>query len=118
MLFTAKFSKLEKRYGEKAAFYIAHSSSFDKTSILFFEPKDENLLQLLNTLCEHNERLSDYEFKVINADAVTGENNVLSRNPNVEHGIVIYTNCDEGAGISSKYYVVTAEMTSGAAVEE
>ena len=60
----------------------------------------------------------DYEFKVINADAVTGENNVLSRNPNVEHGIVIYTNCDEGAGISSKYYVVTAEMTSGAAVEE
>ena len=64
MLFTAKFSKLEKRYGEKAAFYIAHSSSFDKTAILFFEPKDENLLRLLNSLCEHNERLSDYEFKV------------------------------------------------------
>lgn len=64
MLFTAKFFKLEKRYGEKAAFFIAHSSSFDKTSILFFEPKDENLLRLLNTLCEHNERLCDYEFKV------------------------------------------------------
>lgn len=64
MLFSAKFSKLEKRYGEKAAFYIAHSSSFDKTSILFFEPKDETLLRLLNTLCEHNERLCDYEFKV------------------------------------------------------
>lgn len=64
MLFTAKFSKLEKRYGEKATFFIAHSSSFDKTSILFFEPKSEELLQLLNTLSEHNERLSDYEFKV------------------------------------------------------
>lgn len=60
----------------------------------------------------------DYEFKVINADAVTGESNVFSRNPNVKHGIVIYTNFDEGAGICSKYYVVTAEMISGAAVEE
>lgn len=64
MLFTAKFSKLEKRYGENAAFFIAHSSSFDKTSILFFEPKDEKLLDTLNTLSEHNERLIDYEFKV------------------------------------------------------
>lgn len=64
MLFTAKFFKLEKRYGEKAAFFIAHSSSFDKTSILFFEPKDEKLLELLNTLSEHNERLSEYVFKV------------------------------------------------------
>ena len=64
MLFTAKFSKLEKRYGEKCSFFIAHSSSFDKTSILFFEPKDENLLELLNTLSEHNERLKDYVFKV------------------------------------------------------
>ena len=64
MLFTAKFSKLEKRYGEKASFFIAHSSSFDKTGILFFEPKDLNLLEILNTLSEHNERLCDYEFKV------------------------------------------------------
>lgn len=64
MLFTAKFSKLEKRYGEKASFFLAYSSSFDKTSILFFEPKDENLLELLNNLSEHNERLKDYVFKV------------------------------------------------------
>ena len=64
MLFSAKFSKLEKRYGEKACFFIAHSSSFDKTGILFFEPKDEKTLELLNTLSEHNERLSDYVFKV------------------------------------------------------
>lgn len=64
MLFTAKFYKLEKRYGENCSFFIAHSSSFDKTSILFFEPKDENLLELLNTLTEHNERLKDYVFKV------------------------------------------------------
>ena len=33
MLFTANFSKLEKRYGEKVSFFIAHSSSFDKTNI-------------------------------------------------------------------------------------
>lgn len=64
MLFTAKFSKLEKRFGEKSTFFIAHSSSFDKTSILFFEPKDETLLELLNSLSEHNERLKDYVFKV------------------------------------------------------
>lgn len=64
MLFTAKFSKLEKRYGEKATFFVAYSSSFDKTGILFFEPKDEKLLETLNTLSDHNERLSDYEFKV------------------------------------------------------
>lgn len=64
MLFSAKFSKLEKRFGEKTAFFIAHSSSFDKTGILFFEPKDEKLLELLNTLSEHNERLSEYVFKV------------------------------------------------------
>lgn len=64
MLFTAKFSKLEKRYGEKATFFIAHSSSFDKTSILFFEPKSEELVKLLNDLSDHNERLRDYEFKV------------------------------------------------------
>lgn len=64
MLFTAKFSKLEKRCGEKASFFIAHSSSFDKTGILFFEPKDDNLRDFLDLLAEHNERLCDYEFKV------------------------------------------------------
>lgn len=64
MLFTAKFSKLEKRNGEKCDFFIAHSSSFDKTAILFFEPKDKKLLDTLNILSEHNERLTDYEFKV------------------------------------------------------
>lgn len=64
MLFTAKFTQLEKRNGEKSAFFIAHSSSFDKTSILFFEPKDEKLLEILNILSEHNERLTYYEFKV------------------------------------------------------
>ena len=64
MLFSANFSKLEKRYGQKVSFFIAHSSSFDKTGILFFEPKDEKVLELLNTLAEHNERLKDYVFKV------------------------------------------------------
>lgn len=73
MLFSAKFSKLEKRFGEKTAFFIAHSSSFDKTGILFFEPKDEKLLDLLNTLSEHNERLSEYVFKVVYHNYKTSE---------------------------------------------
>ena len=64
MLFTAKFFKLEKRFGENASFFIAHSSVFDKTGILFFEPKDKILLETLNNLSDHNERLGDYEFKV------------------------------------------------------
>lgn len=64
MLFTAKFAKLEKRYGEKCSFFIAHSSSFDNTAILFFDPEDEDLREFLNTLSEHNERLKDYVFKV------------------------------------------------------
>lgn len=64
MLFSAKFSGLEKRFSAKSSFYIAHSSPSDRTSILFFEPKDEKILETLNMLCEHNERLKYYVFKV------------------------------------------------------
>ena len=63
MLFNAQFSKLEKRMGEKSAFYLAHSY-YDLTPILFFEPNDDKLLETLDMLCEHNERLKFYDFKV------------------------------------------------------
>lgn len=63
MLFNAQFSSLEKRNGSKSSFYLAYSFS-DRTPILFFEPKDSKLLETLDMLCEHNERLKFYDFKV------------------------------------------------------
>lgn len=66
MLFTAKFSDLEKRKGSNGDFFIAHSSKFDKTGILIFPPKDPKLCELLDNLCqsENLERLGDYDFKI------------------------------------------------------
>ena len=66
MLFTAKFSDLEKRKGSSGDYFIAHSSKFDKTGILIFPPKDENLCKLLEKLCltANHERLCDYDFKI------------------------------------------------------
>ena len=67
MLFSAKFSKLElRRSSNEKDFFIAHSSSFDKTGILFFPPKDEKLLKEVQNLAlpQNNERLVDYEFKI------------------------------------------------------
>lgn len=64
MLFTTRFHSLEKRQGSKSAFFLAHSSSFDKSGIIFFAPKDSQLLSQLEEFCEHNERLKDYEFSV------------------------------------------------------
>ena len=58
----------------------------------------------------------DYVFRVTNAETVSGEENVISANPGVSRGIVIYTDCG-GAGISNDYYTVAAEMVSGASVE-
>lgn len=66
MLFSAKFSDLEKRRGSSGDYFIAHSSKFDKTGILIFPPKDSKLCELLDTLCltENRERLGDYDFKI------------------------------------------------------
>lgn len=64
MLFSSKFFELKKLQGKNVPYFLARSSSFDKTGILFFEPKDEKLLETLNMLTEHNERLSEYVFKV------------------------------------------------------
>lgn len=66
MLFTAKFSDLEKRQGSSGNYFIAHSSKFDKTGILIFPPKDVKLCELLENLCltENRERLGDYDFKI------------------------------------------------------
>ena len=63
MLFNCNFSKLVKRTGDKSSFYLAYSHS-DRTPILFFEPKDVKLLETLDMLCEHNERLQYYVFNV------------------------------------------------------
>ena len=63
MLFNCNFSKLEKRFGAKSSFYLAYSL-FDNSPILFFEPKDSKVLETLDMLCEHNERLHFYDFKV------------------------------------------------------
>lgn len=66
MLFSAKFSDLEKRNGSSGDYFIAHSSKFDKTGILIFPPKDAKLRELLDNLCqtENRERLVDYDFKI------------------------------------------------------
>lgn len=66
MLFSAKFSDLEKRKGSSGDYFIAHSSKFDKTGILIFPPKDAKLSELLDKLCltENHERLCDYDFKI------------------------------------------------------
>ncbi len=66
MLFSAKFSDLEKRKGSSGDYFIAHSSKFDKTGILIFPPKDVKLCELLDTLCltDNHERLGDYDFKI------------------------------------------------------
>ena len=66
MLFSAKFSDLEKRKGSSGDYFIAHSSKFDKTGILIFPPKDAKLSELLDKLCltENHERLGDYDFKI------------------------------------------------------
>lgn len=66
MLFSAKFSELEKRHGSTGDYFIAHSSKFDKTGILIFPPKDAKLCELLDNLCltDNHERLGDYDFKI------------------------------------------------------
>lgn len=67
MLFSAKFSNLEwRKKGENTEFFIAYSSSFDKSGILFFTPKDENLAKLVKSLAlpQNKERLGEYVFKV------------------------------------------------------
>lgn len=66
MLFTAKFSDLKKCNGKSCDYFIAHSSTFDKTGILLFPPKDAKLCELLENLCltENHERLGDYDFKI------------------------------------------------------
>lgn len=66
MLFSCNFSKLEKRTKGNIDYFIAHSSSFDKTGIVFFPPKDSKVLDYLNKLSlpQNNERLKDYVFKV------------------------------------------------------
>ena len=66
MLFSAKFSELEKRKGTSGDYFIAHSSKFDKTGVFFFPPKDAKLCELLENLCltENHERLGDYDFKI------------------------------------------------------
>lgn len=62
MLFNAHLSKLEKRHGKKVSYYVAQSTNHDKSCIIFFEPKDNKLLDTVNMLSEHNERLKDYDF--------------------------------------------------------
>lgn len=64
MLFSARFSSLEKRDSAKGSYFIAHSSKFDKSGILFFPPKDENLSKFLDTLIDDPERISNYDFKI------------------------------------------------------
>ena len=66
MLFSAKFSNLECRYKGVAEYFLAHSSSFDHTGIIFFRPKDETLAKLVESLAlpENKERLGEYEFKI------------------------------------------------------
>ena len=66
MLFSAKFSDLEKRKGSSGDYFIAHSSKFDKTGILIFPPKDAKLCELLDNLCQtaNRERLGDYDFNI------------------------------------------------------
>lgn len=64
MLFSAKFSSLEKRDSANGSYFIAHSSKFDKIGILFFPPKDENLCKFLDTLIADSERISNYVFKI------------------------------------------------------
>lgn len=59
----------------------------------------------------------EYVFRVVGTDVVSGEASVASQNPGVKRGVVIYTNCNSGAGISNDYYTVTAELVSGASVE-
>lgn len=65
-----------------------------------------------------NTAYGDYVFSVTDVELKNGESTVLSANPKTERGLVIYTNEDNGAGISSTYCVVTAEMLSGPAVAE
>ena len=62
MLFSAKFSNLECRKKGDTEYFLAHSSSFDKTGILFFTPKDDNLSKLVKSLAlpQNKERLGDY----------------------------------------------------------
>lgn len=66
MLFSCKFSNLVKRSKGNTDYFIAHSSSFDKTGIIFFPPKDPKILDYLNELSlpQNKERLKDYVFKV------------------------------------------------------
>ena len=66
MLFSCKFSNLEKRSKGNIDYFIAHSSSFDKTGIIFFPPKEPNILDYLNELSlpQNKERLKDYVFKI------------------------------------------------------
>ena len=66
MLFSCKFSDLVKRDGGKGPYYLAHSSNFDKTGILFFPPKGEYLSTFIDQLADpqNSKRLGDYEFKV------------------------------------------------------
>lgn len=65
-----------------------------------------------------NTAYGDYVFSVIGVELKNGESTVLFANPKTKRGLVIYTNEDNGAGISSAYRVVTAEMISGPAVAE
>ena len=65
-----------------------------------------------------NTAYGDYVFSVIGVESKNGESTVLFANPKTKRGLVIYTNADNGAGISSTYRVVTAEMISGPAVAE
>jgi len=67
---------------------------------------------LVNTL------YGEYIFSVTDVALKSGESTVLTADPDTERGLIIYTNTDNGAGISSTYCVVTAEMVSGPAVEE
>lgn len=66
MLFSCKFSDLVKRDGVERPYYLAYSSNFDKTGILFFPPKDVNLSNFIESLVDskNSKRLGDYEFKV------------------------------------------------------
>lgn len=59
----------------------------------------------------------DYKFSVISVETVIGENSVLVKNPDASRSLVIYTDRDNGAGISKEYVVVIAEMLGGAASE-
>lgn len=66
MLFSCKFSNLEKRSKGSTEYFIAHSSSFDKTGIIFYPPKDSKVLDSLNELSlpQNKERLKGYVFKI------------------------------------------------------